>query len=332
MKKFFRGLIITMTIWSISRFIPGIVSTLFPDNNLLKVLLYLFMLPVGWFAACAISKNRHSQCIRINLYIFTFIEILGVFQIISHLIQTATYYTGRFTTDVYGIPYESYPVLYGGIILFEIAYIVLCFILRKETNPKQPSELSSQTEKKQGMCEQEAKQSINELSKENKPYTYSVQQEPKFSKFIQTKRSSYIEAVCHSNTNLYVKLRNSGLYLHQNLPRDVYLLMMNDTSMGMFYKKYIVPNYPSVVCVVLDEKIRELPKDAVIAEPFIPLCKLKTYARNKDGDLILKNQYGDEYCYYNVPLHLYIEMKQSNNVAAFIKNNIQGSFVCEKIK
>ena len=158
------------------------------------------------------------------------------------------------------------------------------------------------------------------------------QQRPMFSEFIKTKRSSYIEAVYHKNTNLYVKLRNSGLYLHQNLPRDVYLLMMNDASMGTFYKKYIAPNYPSVVCVVLNEKIKVLPKDAVIAEPFIPLCKLKTYARDKDGNLILKNQYGDEYCYYDVPLYLYNEMKQSNNVAAFIKNYIQGSFVCEKIE
>ena len=191
------------------------------------------------------------------------------------------------------------------------------------------------------LCGAETKQPINTSKEEvhqepnckNENSIHpSMTQELKFSDFIQTKRSSYIEAVCHRNTNLYVKLRNSGLYLHQNLPRDVYLLMMNDTSMGTFYKRYIVPNYPCDVCVVLDNKIKKLPKDVVIAEPFIPLCRLKTYSRDPEGDLILKTQSGVEYCYYNVPLYLYNEMKQSNNVAAFIQNYIQGNYLCEKIE
>lgn len=70
---------------------------------------------------------------------------------------------------------------------------------------------------------------------------------------------------------------------------------------------------------------------AILAEPFMPLNVLKSFTRDKDGDLILEMMDGSEYCYYYFPKSLYREMKNFYNTAEFIDRYVKGKYTCEKI-
>ena len=70
---------------------------------------------------------------------------------------------------------------------------------------------------------------------------------------------------------------------------------------------------------------------AILAEPYMPLNVLKSFTRDKDGDLILEMMDGSEYCYYDFPQGLYIRMKNFYNTAYFIDLYVKGKFKCEKI-
>ena len=130
-KKAFFCVSITVTLWVISRFIPGLAGALFPNNALLKGIALIVLLPIGWVAACAISKNRYSFCIRLNLYLFALIELVGIAGTVFYLYQNLAYFDGRYTSDLWGIAYADYPVIFGGLLLVEVAYVVLCFYLAK---------------------------------------------------------------------------------------------------------------------------------------------------------------------------------------------------------
>ena len=70
---------------------------------------------------------------------------------------------------------------------------------------------------------------------------------------------------------------------------------------------------------------------AILAEPYMPLNVLKSFTRDKDGDLILEMMDGSEYCYYDFPKSLYREMKNFYNTAEFIDRHVKGKYKCEKI-
>lgn len=124
---------ITVLLWITSRFIPAFLSALDPDSALLKIFSFVIMLPLGWWIAKFVSNSHHSTCIRTNLYIFAVIEIPGIFTAITYLMQNLTFYTERYSVDANGIAYSDYLAIFGSLLLFEIAYIFLCFYLAKKT-------------------------------------------------------------------------------------------------------------------------------------------------------------------------------------------------------
>ena len=129
--SFFVCALITLVIWTISRFVPGMVGALFP-NGVVMSITALTALPVGWIAADRISKGRFSRCVCANLYIFAVIEAFGILESLTYVLQNWSF-TGRYTSDVNGIAYSDYFVIFGGMILFEIVYVVLCVALAKST-------------------------------------------------------------------------------------------------------------------------------------------------------------------------------------------------------
>ena len=144
MKKFMKCLIITVVLWGISRFIPGIICSLDPSAVVLRMVLFVLLLPLGWLASNAISQGQHPDCIRINLFIFAFLEMIGLFSIFS-MIMNLSYYTGRYSTDANGIPYSQYPIRIIGALCFIAIYVGLCFLLCKKTN----AEAQTQSQLKQ---------------------------------------------------------------------------------------------------------------------------------------------------------------------------------------
>lgn len=131
-KKIFGCILVTLVIWAISRFVPGCVSVIDPSSVGLRVFVFAAMLPIGWIIVDKISKGRFSGCIRVNLYIFAFIEAIGILQNISYILQNWSY-TGQYTMDMHGIYYSDYPVIFGSAILFSVVYIALCIYLPTKT-------------------------------------------------------------------------------------------------------------------------------------------------------------------------------------------------------
>lgn len=141
MKKFksFLGCVgITTLFWFISRFVPGIIGALLPDIAFAQLISFVCLLPIGWKIVKSLSKENHNTCIRVNLYIFAIIEVSGLFTAVTYLIQSLSLSTGRYSTDAYGVPYSEYIKIYGTVLIFQVIYIVLCFVFAKKTPKKEP--------------------------------------------------------------------------------------------------------------------------------------------------------------------------------------------------
>lgn len=152
-KKVFRSILIVIVIWTLSRFVPGFVNALFPDSFFPHLVAMAVMLPVGWKAACTISKGYLSGCIRVNLYLFAFAEFSGIFQGASNILMFASNYYDGYSFDPYtnSLLDLSYPFIMGGMILFEIVYIIFCIVLGKKTPSLSDSNSESETvETKEG--------------------------------------------------------------------------------------------------------------------------------------------------------------------------------------
>lgn len=132
-KKIFGCILVTLIMWAIARFVPSLISMIDPGSTMLKAIALIAMLPIGWLAAKAVSKERFCGCIRANLYVFAFIETTGILDTVTYLWQNLAFYTGRLTTDANGIAYSDYLLIFGGTILFEIVYIALCIYFAKKT-------------------------------------------------------------------------------------------------------------------------------------------------------------------------------------------------------
>lgn len=132
-RKIFAYIGITLFIWLISRFIPSLIRILLDGNTSSVLFAYIIALPIGWVSSRAITKGKHAQCIRVNLYIFAIIEMLGICDVLNYLLQELSFYTGRYSVDAYGIAYSDYFSIYGALLLLEISYIAVCFILAKRT-------------------------------------------------------------------------------------------------------------------------------------------------------------------------------------------------------
>lgn len=132
-KNFFGCIFTAVLIWAIARFIPGVVGVLLPEIAYVQMIAFVIFLPLGWMAAKSLSKGNHNTCVRVNLYIFAIIEVSGLFTAVTYLMQSLRYFDGRYTTDAYGVPYSEYIKIYGTVLIFQIIYIVLCFVLAKKT-------------------------------------------------------------------------------------------------------------------------------------------------------------------------------------------------------
>lgn len=124
---------ITLVIWAIARFVPAALCEMISGNQIIRIISFLVMLAPAWALACYLSKGQFNSCIRINLYVLAGLEGLGLAYNICFIAMNLALSTGRYNTDIYGIPYSDYPIIYGSAILFGIAYLSLCFMLAKKT-------------------------------------------------------------------------------------------------------------------------------------------------------------------------------------------------------
>lgn len=142
-KKYTMCALITAVFWILSRFLPSFISSGFPGNISLQLVLSLLLLFGGWSVSCMISKGQFTSCINMNLLVFGCFEAFSILQIAFYIFQNWSY-TGQYTSDIYGIPYSEYPTYFGGLILFEFLYIFLCYYLSKKSStfgiPKQTTE------------------------------------------------------------------------------------------------------------------------------------------------------------------------------------------------
>lgn len=138
LKNVFGCIFTAVLIWVIARFIPGVVSVLLPEIAYAQMIAFIIFLPLGWMASKSLSKGNHNTCIRVNLYIFAIIEVSGLFTAVTYLMQSLSLSTGRYSTDAYGVPYSEYIKIYGTVLIFQIIYIVICFVLAKKTPKKEP--------------------------------------------------------------------------------------------------------------------------------------------------------------------------------------------------
>lgn len=127
---------LSILLWLLSRFIPAAVGVLTPDSPFMRLVLMIICLLLGWWIANALSKGRHSTCIRVNLYIWAILEITGLFTTLTYIMKELAFSTGRYSTDTYGIPYSDYIKIFGTTFVFEIVYIIVCFFLARKTQPK----------------------------------------------------------------------------------------------------------------------------------------------------------------------------------------------------
>lgn len=179
MKKFksFLGCIgITTIFWLVSRFIPGVVGAMLPNIAFAQLIAFIVLLPVGWKIAKFLSKDKHNTCIRVNLYIFAIIEVSGLFSAATYLMQSLSLSTGRYSTDAYGVPYSEYVKIYGMVLIFQIIYIAICFVLAKKTRKNESEETKESDVVKQAPAvedtnqarKQELREHIEKLKKQLK--------------------------------------------------------------------------------------------------------------------------------------------------------------------
>ena len=213
-KNFFGCVGISALFWLLSRIMPSIIGALAPNTILLRAVAMLAMLPAGWAAVKALSKSNFAGCIRANLYVFAFLEGIGALEALTYVITNLSYSTGLYYYDINGVAYSDYVSYFGGLLLYEIIYVIFCVCLAKNTA----------SAKAVALREELLVPNIEEMT--------------------STGRSSTIEAVQHKDGNLYIKLRSGGLYLYRSFPRGVYLQMMNAPSIGDFYRQHIECEYP----------------------------------------------------------------------------------------
>lgn len=127
---------ITVLLWLFTRIIPGIVGAMAPNSILLRAAAMLCMLPAGWAAAKALSKGAFSGCIRANLYVFAALEGFGALEALIYVIQNLSLSTGRYSYDMNGIAYAEYVTYFGGLLLYEVIYVVFCVWLAKNVAPE----------------------------------------------------------------------------------------------------------------------------------------------------------------------------------------------------
>ena len=164
---------LTLLIWVIARVVPSTISVINPNLSILVLLFYLGLLYIGWLISENISKGKHPKCIKINLYIFAVLEISGTIDAVSKLFVELPMYSDLYHFDAYGVAYSDYPFIYGTVLLFGIAYIVMCFSLAKKTNaviisnpaPSVPFPVEKNHEEKQKLCDEivKLKSTLKEL-------------------------------------------------------------------------------------------------------------------------------------------------------------------------
>lgn len=130
--NFFLCVWITIVMWTICRFASSLISILIPNSFVLQLVIPLIMLFLGWLAANRISKGHHPNCIKVNLFIFMLLEIPGLNEVMK-MLRDLTFSTGRFTTDVYGVPYSQYPIRILIFLAYLGAYVGLCLFLNKKS-------------------------------------------------------------------------------------------------------------------------------------------------------------------------------------------------------
>lgn len=130
--KILMSTIITLVFWIVSRMLPGAIAAAIGETIYSRSILLILFLPLGWYLCELLSKGNHSKCIRFNLWIFAFIEATGLLTIFTMILQLMAS-TGRYSVDMYGIPYSSYHIIIGWSIIFIVSYVALCVYLRKKT-------------------------------------------------------------------------------------------------------------------------------------------------------------------------------------------------------
>jgi thiol:disulfide interchange protein len=135
-KKFFGCVGVTALFWLLSRILPSIIGALAPNTIFLRAAAMLAMLLAGWAVVKALSKENFTGCIRTNLYVFAFLEGIGALEALTYVITNLSYSTGRYSYDINGIAYSDYVSYFGGILLYEIIYVILCICLAKNSAKK----------------------------------------------------------------------------------------------------------------------------------------------------------------------------------------------------
>lgn len=204
MKKFFNCLLITIVIWTISRLIPAFISAIAPDSSLLRMVSFALMLPLGWLAANAISKGKHTACVRTNLYIFAFLEGIGISSLLT-MVMELTYSTGRYGTNAYGVPYSEYPLIIIGGLCFVALYVGACFYLAKITTSKERKKITK---------------------RENVPEDI-----PELRKWWYNKNS------------LFVEFQSGSVKKYIDVPDKMYFALCNSPRKSKYLFEYIVGNF-----------------------------------------------------------------------------------------
>ena len=124
---------------------------------------------------------------------------------------------------------------------------------------------------------------------------------------------------------LFVTFGNGKVYKYVNIPYRIGEALIDSANPVRFFAEKIEGHY---TYQLVEENRSTVVKNN---EPFMPANVLKSFTRDKDGDLILEMMDGSEYCYYDFPKSLYREMKNFYNTAEFIDRHVKGKYKCEKI-
>lgn len=127
MKKLKNRVLIILSLWSIARLIPAILMEIIPNNIFLSTLLLCVFLPLGWRLANKISSGSHATCIRVNLGIFIYLEVNGVFSTLTTIMDDSRRS---------GLALEAYAFFILAMIACSAAYIGLCIYFWNKTSEK----------------------------------------------------------------------------------------------------------------------------------------------------------------------------------------------------
>lgn len=244
MKRFFKCFSITTVIWIVSRLIPAFISAIDPASSILRMAAFTLLLPLGWLAANAISNGKHPVCVRVNLYIFAFLEGNGIFSVLSMLMELS-YSTGRYSTNVYGVDYDLYPLLIISALAFIAVYIGLCLYLAKATNRIPEKEI---------------------VKKENVPDDIP-----------ELKRWWYEDG------SLFVQFQSGNIRKYIDVPKKMFNALCNTSPKSKYLFEYIVGNFSSEEIVSVSQKAKSEEKERIekqkIAEELARLHKQTAEAK-----------------------------------------------------